>query len=354
MVASIWRSAAVSAASCCVAVGTMLFGMGAPAGAQTGNGNPPANSNAGGNGNAPATSNAGGNANSNAGGHGNAPPNSNAGGNSAGGNGNAGPGGGSASTSGGGNAPPGNNGTIKIDEFTMDPGNDNDTHLPCGGFSVSFFGYDGGSAAHTGVIYVTPWAPTSGGTKGTFGPFTVTPAGWTRTSGNQFDANYTVSWTQLAPLFAGVAPAAQGYHVRIEVEVTGSQGADDKFKMAWLTPCAPLPTPGGPGPVGGTPPPTPPTSPTTPPTPPTSPATAGVQAASVLPTTLTTSNLPLTGALPSTAGLSGDTTSPPRARLVGALAFTGLVLLPILGGGLLLSGIGTLLVRWSRGRHRAV
>ena len=334
MVASIWRRAVTSAAPCCVAAGTILFAMGAPAGAQA------ANSNAGGNG--AANSNAGGNgaANGNAGGNGAA--NGNAGG------GNTQPGSGGASASGGGNAPPGNNGTIKIDEVTMDPGNDNDAHVSCG-FSVSFFGYDGGP--QTASITVTPWAPTSGGTKGTFGPVTWNVG--TRTSGNQFDANYPISWSQLAPLFVGVTPTSQGYHVRIEVEVTGSQGSDDKFKMAWLTPCnsTPPPTPPtGPGPVNTV---TPPTTPT-PPTPPTAPSTAGVQANSVLPTVLTASNLPLIRALPATAGLSGATVTPARGRLVGALAFTGLVLMPILLGGLLFSALGTVLVRWSRRHHRTV
>ena|SRR5579864_6358667 len=41
------------------------------------------------------------------------------------------------------NAPGGNNGTIKVDEFSMDPGQDNDPHVSCG-LTLSFFGYDGG------------------------------------------------------------------------------------------------------------------------------------------------------------------------------------------------------------------
>jgi hypothetical protein len=130
-----------------------------------------------------------------------------------------------------GGAPPGNNGTIKIDEFVMDGGLGNDPHVACG-FSVSFFGYDTG--AQDATILISPWEPTRGGK-----PFT-TPTSWVtamRSGGNQFDANVQIRAEQLAAAFAGIAPAAQGLHVRVEVHVTGSQGADTKFKMLWVEPC---------------------------------------------------------------------------------------------------------------------
>lgn len=130
------------------------------------------------------------------------------------------------------NAPPGNNGHIQIDEYTMDGGNGNDPHVSCG-FSVSFFGYDGGTQQAS--ITVTPWAPTSGGHA-----FTVATS-WTtasRTSGNQFDQNVPISPTEVETAFAGVPPASQGYHAKIEVEVTGSQGSDDKYHTVWIAPCS--------------------------------------------------------------------------------------------------------------------
>src|SRR4051794_1644608 len=131
-----------------------------------------------------------------------------------------------------GNAPPGNNGHIQIDEFLMDGGNGNNPHVACG-FSVTFFGYDAG--AQHATIDVTPAAPTAGGT-----PFSV-PASWTtdtRTSGNQLDANVPISPAQLAAALKGITPANQGFHVRVDVTVTGSQGADGKHKMLWVEPCA--------------------------------------------------------------------------------------------------------------------
>src|SRR6185437_11852708 len=84
------------------------------------------------------------------------------------------------------------------------------------------------------------------------------PISWnvgTRTAGNQLDASYTVSGSQLASVLSSATPVVQGFHLRIEVEVTGSQGADDKFHMLWIAPCTPS---------GGVTPPTPSGTPTTP------------------------------------------------------------------------------------------
>lgn len=139
---------------------------------------------------------------------------------------------GSAGSGSASSAPAGNNGHIQIDEFAMDGGNGNDPHVACG-FSISFFGYDTGS--RTATVSVTPWAPTAGGT-----PFHSGSLTWDvshRTSGNQMDFNYPVPASTVAGMFSGVAPAKQGYHARIEVEVNGSQGSDDKHKMVWIAPC---------------------------------------------------------------------------------------------------------------------
>ena len=134
-----------------------------------------------------------------------------------------------------GNAPAGNNGTVKIDEYTADGGNGNDPHVSCG-FTVNFFGYDGGSGTDTATISVTPVAPTAGGSQ--YHASTSWPAG-TRTAGDQWDASIQVSGSDLAGALAGVSPQPQqGYHLRLEAEVTGSQGSDDKYKTFWMTPCA--------------------------------------------------------------------------------------------------------------------
>jgi hypothetical protein len=128
---------------------------------------------------------------------------------------------------------PGNDGHIQIDQYVLDPGSDNDPHVGCG-FSISFFGYDSGPQHAT--ITIVPWAPTGGGH-----PATLGPVAWDvgrRTSGDQLDTNVQVGVATIGAIFAGVTPAAQGYHAKIEVEVTGSQGSDDKFHVIWIAPCS--------------------------------------------------------------------------------------------------------------------
>lgn len=138
-----------------------------------------------------------------------------------------------SSGAGGANQPAGNNGTVKIDEYSMDPGQDNDPHVTCG-FSVNFYGYDGG--AQTASIDLTPVAPTAASR--TY----HTATGWdvgTRSGGNQLDKSVPISASDLTSTLAGVTPQAhQGYHLRLEVEVTGSRGSDDKYKVFWMQPCA--------------------------------------------------------------------------------------------------------------------
>jgi hypothetical protein len=128
-------------------------------------------------------------------------------------------------------APPGNNGHIFVGEYELDGSNGNDPHVSCG-LTVSFFGYDAGEQSAT--ITLTPWAPTDGGA-----PFTERTS-WTtaeRTSGNQRNADVQIAPSKVADAFAGVEAAQQGWHAKIEVHVTGSQGADVKHKVVWIEPC---------------------------------------------------------------------------------------------------------------------
>ena len=134
----------------------------------------------------------------------------------------------------GGDAPAGNNGTVKVNDETS-PNRDNDAHVGCN-FSVSFYGYDTGS--QTGQLTFVGHAPTRGS-----GSVTLS-ASWStadRTGGNQLDQTVPVSFSQLAGIFKGVAPAHQGYHVKLTATVTGSQGSDVKHKVFWID-CSPAPT----------------------------------------------------------------------------------------------------------------
>lgn len=138
-----------------------------------------------------------------------------------------------ASAGTGGDAPAGNNGTVRIDDEAT-PNQDNDPHIGCD-FSVSFYGYD--SRTQTGKLTFVGQAPTRGS-----GSVTLS-AGWRtadRTGGDQLDQTVPVSFSQLAGLFKGVAPAHQGYHVRLTATVSGSQGSDVKHKVFWID-CPPGP-----------------------------------------------------------------------------------------------------------------
>lgn len=270
---------------------------------------------------------------------------------------------GGTSDKGGSNKPPGNNGTIKIDQFVVDSGHDNDPHISCG-LTVTFFGFDGG--LQTASIVLTPWAPTAGGN-----PFRTTTS-WnigTRTSGNQFDQAVHISQSDLDAngTFSGVTPQPQqGFHVKADVEVSGSQGSDDKYKVFWLEPC---PTP----PTTTTSSTTSTTSTTTPTstslpeesttTTSTSSTTAPASTTSTTSTTSPTSGTTTTSSsvpagvgsspgqsIPSSTSGSGASkgsgSSPAKQR--GSLAFTGSNPMLAVEAALVLGGLGSLLVLWRR------
>jgi LPXTG-motif cell wall-anchored protein len=289
-----------------------------------------------------AVSNGNGNANGNANGTGNGNANGNANGNGIGngnanGNGNPGSGvaathglGASQSTSGAGNAPPGNNGHIQIEELDGAPADNehgNDPHVSCAGFIVAFFGYDGGPQQAT--LILTPWAPTRGTPSSPIGPVSWNIG--TRTNGDQLDASYTVSGSQLASVLSSATPVAQGYHLRVEVEVTGSQGSDDKFHMLWIAPCT---TTGG----------------VTPPTDTPSVPTNGATVEGLLGLAVAQPPVSTAGATASQATVGDD--SRPRS----GLAFTGADLAAMAFAGLLalVSGAGILLLQRRRKRLVAV
>lgn len=254
---------------------------------------------------------------------------------------------GTGSVSKAGNAPPGNNGHIQIEELNgTAPDNEkgNDPHVSCAGFIVEFFGYDGGT--QSAIIIVTPWAPTSGGH-----PVSIAVPSWnvvTRTGGDQLDTSYEITQADLASAFTGVGAAAQGYHARIEVEVTGSQGSDDKFHMVWIGTC-PLITVA----AGATPAATPTSSGSTTSGSSSAGTVTGAPAVAATTTALTRPSLVLGAAsaltfTPETAARRLSSGSAPRTT--SALAFTGadIAAMVMLGLAALGAGGGTLRLRRRR------
>ena len=134
----------------------------------------------------------------------------------------------------------GNDGHIQIDGVPIDAGRDNDPHVGCP-FTVEVFGFDPTQLA---TITVTPHAPTTGGSPGTFGPMHVTVNGPIPPGpgvGSTLDGYYVVTAAEIEQIFAGVTPQPQqGYHARIDVELTPSPTGpgDDKHHTIWIAPCS--------------------------------------------------------------------------------------------------------------------
>jgi len=126
-------------------------------------------------------------------------------------------------------APPGNNGTIKIDQVPIDAGHDNDPHVGCT-FALELFGFDGGT--NTAHVSFDGQPPTGGGL---LLADTFSFSGQARTQGGAtFD---TARPYDLAAALAHLAPAQQGFHVKVSASV---DGGPPKHKVFWVTGCSPL------------------------------------------------------------------------------------------------------------------
>jgi len=129
-----------------------------------------------------------------------------------------------------GGDPAGNNGTVKIAPHAGEDG-ENTAHVSCD-FDIEWYGFDEGADV-VSTVDITMLAPTSDVTVSSVDPAQVfvgeDPAGG---AANDFDgrASYTLS-------FLGGADPEQGYHVKVTVHTAGSQGADTKHKVLWVSPC---------------------------------------------------------------------------------------------------------------------
>jgi hypothetical protein len=132
--------------------------------------------------------------------------------------------------------PPGNNGTIKIDDTPFDDAPDNEPHVGCS-FQVDFYGYDEGDLDATVTFEAHP--PT--GER----QLLVTDSvfiGEDDNRGGGSEAGLDASQTYTLDL-TGIEPhPVQGVHVKLTINAEGSQGADVKHKVFWVTGCVPGPT----------------------------------------------------------------------------------------------------------------
>ncbi|QIK74055.1 hypothetical protein [Nocardioides piscis] len=132
--------------------------------------------------------------------------------------------------------PAGNNGTVKIAPYgDVDRIPNNTPHVGCT-FQVEWFGFDQGAVSQ---VTFAEHAPTTGVGMTVSGDSLTVDVGHDAASGagtsTGFDqvARYSLSFTE-------PGHAKQGYHVKLTINTTGSQGADVKHKVFWVEGCGPV------------------------------------------------------------------------------------------------------------------
>jgi LPXTG-motif cell wall-anchored protein len=133
--------------------------------------------------------------------------------------------------------PPGDNGTVKLDRLPFDDHPDNQPHVGCV-FQVDFYGFDEGALFADVTFESHPPTPTGPGPAVTLLTDTVF-IGEDDNSGGGSEAGLDASETYTLD-FTGIEPHPnQGFHVELTVHADGSQGADTKYKVFWVTGCGP-------------------------------------------------------------------------------------------------------------------
>jgi hypothetical protein len=135
--------------------------------------------------------------------------------------------------------PPGNNGTIKVDGVPFDDLPDNEPHVSCT-VQIDFYGFDQGDLNADVLFEAIP--PTGTGQELLTDTVFI---GEDDNSGGGSEAGLDASQTYdlTAVLQAFTPQPQQGYHVKLTIHADGSIGADTKFKVFWVGPCLPSPTP---------------------------------------------------------------------------------------------------------------
>ena len=133
--------------------------------------------------------------------------------------------------------PPGNNGTIKVDNVIFDDHPNNEPHVGCT-FQIDWYGYDEGDL-FSDVTFETQ-APTT--PQNTVLLTDTVFIGEDDNSGGGSEAGLDASETYTLD-FTGFTPHdIQGFHVKLTINADGSQGADVKHKVFWVSGCGPTTT----------------------------------------------------------------------------------------------------------------
>jgi hypothetical protein len=132
--------------------------------------------------------------------------------------------------------PPGNNGTIKVDARPFDAAPDNQPHVGCT-FQVDFYGYDEGNLDAS--VTFEAHAPTLRADGSQVLLTDSVFVGEDDSSGGGSEAGLDARRTYRLDFTAITAHPVQGFHVKLTVNAEGSQGADTKHKVFWVTGCNP-------------------------------------------------------------------------------------------------------------------
>jgi hypothetical protein len=130
--------------------------------------------------------------------------------------------------------PPGNNGTIKVDREPFDTAPNNEPHVGCT-FQVDFYGYDEGDL--NADVTFEAWAPTQRESDSQVLLTDTVFIGEDSNAGGGSEAGLDAERTYTLDL-TGITPhPQQGVHVKLTIHADGSQGADVKHKVFWVTGC---------------------------------------------------------------------------------------------------------------------
>jgi hypothetical protein len=144
----------------------------------------------------------------------------------------------------GANPPPadplGNNGTIKVDDQPFDTAPDNEPHVHCG-FQVDWYGFDKGADLFSTVTFEA-WSPTTTTPKTLKTDKVFIGEDSSDGGGSQAGLDAEKEYDLTDALRAIDPHPQQGWHVKLTIHADGSQGADTKHKVFWVSGCE---APGG-------------------------------------------------------------------------------------------------------------
>ncbi|HZD69960.1 MAG TPA: hypothetical protein VFA45_13965 [Actinomycetes bacterium] len=131
--------------------------------------------------------------------------------------------------------PAGDNGTVKVDNLPFDTSPDNEPHDGCT-FQVDFYGFDEGDLFAEVTFLAWPPTKSESDSQVLLADNNIfigedDSSGGGSVAGLDAERTYTLDPTGITP------HPKQGFHVKLVVHADGSQGADTKYKVFWVTGC---------------------------------------------------------------------------------------------------------------------